>query len=69
MGEVLAKFSWGNWFRGFLAAAIGGAVSGGTQALTDSHSGGGHTAIAAGTGALLFVGGYLLQSPLLKPKE
>ncbi len=57
--------NWKLWLQGLAAAAVGGAGSGFTQAVTTN---GGHvntgTAICAGVGALLTTVAYVIKSPL-----
>ena len=62
--------NWRLWVRGLAAAAIGGAATGATHAL--STSGGAintGTAITSAAGALVTVLAYLAKSPLGAPPE
>jgi hypothetical protein len=63
-----AKFDWSSFLKGLAAAGIGGAVSFGGQAASTGVINK-STGVTAGVGALLTVGAYLLQSPLLQPKS
>lgn len=56
--------NWGVWLRGLAAAAIGGAATGTTQAVTASGTVNTTTAITAASGALVTVLAYLMKSPL-----
>ena len=55
--------TWKVWLQGLAAAAVGGAATGGTQALSSGVSLKG-TGMAAAAGALVTVLAYLAKSPL-----
>lgn len=56
----------GVFFKGLLAAIIGGAVSGAVQTATSGNLNGKNIGGAAIAGAVLTAGGYLTQSPVAK---
>ena len=56
--------NWTLWLKGLAAAAIGGAATGATHALTNSGTVNSATGITAAAGALVTVLAYLAQSPL-----
>lgn len=56
--------SWEVWLKGLAAAAIGGAATGATHALSTSGTVNVTTAITAAAGALVTVLAYLAKSPL-----
>lgn len=55
---------WRLWLKGLAAAAIGGAATGATQAVSGSGTVSSTTAITAAAGALVTVLAYLARSPL-----
>jgi hypothetical protein len=56
--------NWELWLKGLAAAAIGGAATGATQALSANGAVGQSTAVTAAAGALATVLAYLMKSPL-----
>ena len=56
--------NWELWLKGLAAAALGGAATGATQALSASGTVNVQTAVTAAAGALMTVLGYLAKSPL-----
>jgi hypothetical protein len=56
--------NWALWLKGLAAAAIGGAATGATQAISSSGSVSGQTGVTAAAGALVTVLAYLAKSPL-----
>lgn len=61
--------NWKLWLEGFGAAALSGAVSGATQALSTGGGFTGATGIAAAVGALLGVGLYLKTPATQAPPQ
>ena len=59
--------NWKVWLRGLAAAAIGGAASGATQALSSNTAINAGTGVTAAAGALVTVLAYLAKSPLAGP--
>jgi len=58
--------NWQVWLQGLAAAAIGGAATGATQAVSTTGKVNVGTAIVAGAGALVTVLAYLAKSPLAR---
>ena len=56
--------NWALWLKGLAAAAIGGAATGATQAITSSGTVSVQTGVTAAAGALVTVLAYLAKSPL-----
>lgn len=56
--------NWKVWLKGLAAAAIGGAASGATQALSNHANIDSSTGMTAAAGALVTVLAYLVKSPL-----
>ena len=56
--------NWKVWLKGLAAAAIGGAASGATQALSTNGTVNAGTGMTAAAGALVTVLAYLAKSPL-----
>lgn len=56
--------NWKLWLKGLAAAAIGGAASGATQALSANGTIDSATGMTAAAGALVTVLAYLTKSPL-----
>jgi hypothetical protein len=56
--------NWKLWLKGLAAAAIGGAASGATQALSTDGGVNTTTGLTAAAGALVTVLAYLAKSPL-----
>lgn len=56
--------NWELWLKGLAAAAIGGAATGATQAISSSGAVNVQTAVTAAAGALVTVLAYLTKSPL-----
>jgi hypothetical protein len=56
--------NWKLWLKGLAAAAIGGAASGATQALSANGAINAVTGMTAAAGALVTVLAYLVKSPL-----
>jgi hypothetical protein len=56
--------NWELWLKGLAAAAIGGAATGATQAVSSSGTVNVQTAVTAAAGALVTVLAYLAKSPL-----
>ncbi|HLK49449.1 MAG TPA: hypothetical protein VKT49_15010 [Bryobacteraceae bacterium] len=56
--------NWKLWLKGLAAAAIGGAASGATQALSTKGTVDSTTGMTAAAGALVTVIAYLAKSPL-----
>ena len=62
--------NWKLWLKGLAAAAIGGAASGATQALSADGTVNSATGMTAAAGALVTVLAYLAKSPLIgQPAE
>lgn len=58
------QMNWQLWLKGLAAAAVGGAATGATHAVSTSGGVNQGTAITAAAGALVTVLAYLLKSPL-----
>jgi len=56
--------NWQLWLKGLAAAAIGGAATGATHALSTNGTINGTTGMTAAAGALATVLAYLMKSPL-----
>ena len=56
--------NWELWLKGLAAAAVGGAATGATQAVSSSGTVNVQTAVTAAAGALVTVLAYLAKSPL-----
>jgi len=56
--------NWKLWLKGLAAAAIGGAATGATHALSTNGTVNATTGITAAAGALVTVLAYLTKSPL-----
>jgi hypothetical protein len=56
--------TWKFWLKGLAAAAVGGAATGATQALSTSGEVNAATGMTAAAGALVTVLAYLSKSPL-----
>ena len=59
--------NWGLWLKGLAAAAIGGAATGATHALSTNGTINEATGMTAAAGALATVLAYLMKSPLAGP--
>jgi hypothetical protein len=64
-GQEIGTMNWKTWLKGLAAVAVGGAVTGMTEAIAKAQVNKG-TAVMAGVGALTTVVAYLLQSPLVQ---
>lgn len=60
--------NWNAWLKGLAAAAIGGAATGATQAVSASGTVNVTTAVTAAAGALVTVLAYLAKSPIASPQ-
>ena len=56
--------NWKLWLKGLAAAAIGGAATGATNALSSSGTVDAKTGLTAAAGALVTVLAYLAKSPV-----
>jgi len=59
--------TWQLWLKGLAAAALGGAATGVTQAVSTNGNVDVNTAATAAAGALVTVLAYLAKSPLVTP--
>ena len=59
--------NWVLWLKGLAAAAIGGAATGATHALSNNGTVSEATGMTAAAGALATVLAYLMKSPLAGP--
>jgi len=64
LNKRLTNMDWKVWLKGLAAAAVGGAASGATQAISTKGAVNVGTAVTAAAGALVTVLAYLVKSPL-----